>query len=145
MYCQKCGKLLEEGKNICDECAELSQKEIVIEEKNNSESKQTKTYTSGQQMGFGIASLACGVNGIFWLFGLLFPFSLAFGIVAIVLSKKANGSRWHNFAVAGRITGKVSLIAGAIGCGLATIYYSFYAIYVVFYAVLTIAMSMFSA
>ena len=128
MYCVKCGKEIEEGKVYCEECEiekQVIDAEVVVEEQPKEE------ISNGKALGFGIASLACGVEGICCLS--IPPLALALGIVAVVLSKKSLGTRWHKFAKAGRITGKVSLIAGAVLTGLCSIWLSAYMFVYLFY------------
>lgn len=91
-------------------------KEVVVNEKKEQQS-------SGASMGYAIASLACGVLG---LYNLLAPFaSVAFGIVAIILCKKSFNTKWHKMAIAGQFTGYFSLILGSIMCVLIIIYFIF--------------------
>lgn len=139
MYCIKCGKEIEEGKMICDECAQEQEVEVVevIEEK-----EQTEQISNGKALGFGIASLACGVYGLSFL---IIPFfALAFGIVAVALSKKSLNTKWHKFAKAGRITGKIAIIISSILMGLLIALLCFYLFAGFFYYLIAVIALMFT-
>lgn len=60
MYCRNCGKEVEDGKELCDECKEATKTE-ANEEKVNVE-KEVKNSSSDS---FGKSKLAAGLFGIF--------------------------------------------------------------------------------
>lgn len=108
MYCSKCGQEVKEGTQFCVHCGQR----VGGSEPQYQYTQQPQGVSNGKAMGFGIASLACGVFGLCYL---VLPFmALPLGIVAVKLSNTALNTRWHNMARAGRITGKLSIIFGAI-------------------------------
>lgn len=112
MYCVKCGKEVQNGRQVCDECLEAERNEVEVTE-------ERPPVSNGKALGFGIASLACGVYG---LINLAAPiFALALGIVAVCLSKVSMGTKWEKLAKPGKITGTIAIIAGAILTGLSII------------------------
>lgn len=141
MYCIKCGKEIEEGKMICDECAQEQEVEVVEVIEVIEEKEQTEQISNGKTLGFGIASLACGVYGLSFL---IIPFfALAFGIVAVVLSKKSLNTKWHKFAKAGHITGKIAIIISSILMGLLIALLCFYLFAGFFYWLIAVIALMF--
>lgn len=113
MFCNRCGKELTEESKFCSYCGNKVPTEIVKEE------VKVETHneiSNGKSLGFGIASLACGVYGLCFL---SIPFiGLPFSIVALCLSSKGLNTRWHKFSKAGHITGKLGVIFNAILLGL---------------------------
>lgn len=101
MICKKCGKEAEFDSAFCYYCGSEFKEE-----------QPEKPVSNKKSLGFGIASLACGVYGLCLL---SVPYiSLILGIVGSVLGKKVLNSRWHKFAKAGRITSIVSIALGAV-------------------------------
>lgn len=131
MICKKCGKEAEFDSAFCYYCgSELK------------EEQPEQPVSNKKSLGFGIASLACGVYGLSFL---IIPFfALAFGIVAVALSKKSLNTKWHKFAKAGRITGKIAIIISSIIMGLLIALLCFYLFAGFFYWLIAVIALMFT-
>lgn len=117
MYCSKCGQKINDGSQFCEYCGQR----VGGYEPQYQQAQQPQVQSDKKSMGFGIASLACGISGLAYF---VLPFlGLPFGIVAVKLSNKALNTKWHAMARAGRITGKLSIIFSAIFMFIYFIYF----------------------
>lgn len=114
MFCNRCGKQIEDDKILCEECENQDSK--IIEEEQNDElslevteiidevnvPKESKKYKV-----FGIISMIIGIiatMGIFSIFG------LACGICAIVFANISKKQKDNEYAYVGKICGIVGVI-----------------------------------
>lgn len=120
MYCQNCGKQMEEGATFCSECGSSLQNQNTYTTSNSytkSNSYAASFEMASQKKGTAIAALVLGIFGLLaWIIPIV---GLPVGIVGLVLGIKGSKRSGKGMAIAGIVLSTICLILtiinGAIG------------------------------
>lgn len=120
MYCQNCGKQMEEGATFCSECGSSLQNQNTYTTSNGyttSNSYAASFEMDSQKKGTAIAALVLGIFGLLaWIIPIV---GLPVGIVGLVLGIKGSKKSGKGMAIAGIVLSTICLILtiinGAIG------------------------------
>lgn len=113
MYCQNCGKQMEEGATFCSECGSSLQ--------NQNNYTTSNSYTASfemdsQKKGTGIAALVLGILGLLaWIIPII---GLPIGIVGLVLGIKGSKKSGKGMAIAGIVLSTICLVLTIINSTL---------------------------